>query len=767
MKQMIPLDPAHASRRSSPLGISRLKVWLFVLLLGCLGAVLAQSEDAPYQDPALSTTERVDDLLARMTLEEKVGQMTQVNVSRLMGGGEWDRGPLNEEWLQVILADHQVGSLLSGGGASPVPNTPESWARMTNDLQRYAIENSRLGIPIVYGIDAVHGHNNVVGATIYPHNIGLAASWNPELAERIAQRTARDVRATGIHWNFAPVTDIGRDPRWGRFYETFGEDPYLASAFVEASVRGYQGDDLAAGVAATVKHFVGYGAPLTGQDRTSALIPLRTLREVHLPSAQAGFEAGAATVMINSGSVNGIPAHASGYLLTDLLRDQLGFEGVAVSDWNDIDKLVNNHRVAATYKDAVELSINAGVDMYMVPHDAATYTRTLLELVQEGRVSEARIDEAVRRVLTLKFELGLFEEPYVDESQADDIVREANRSLAYEAAVSSLTLLENFNTLPLEGAQTILVTGPGADSIIAPMGGWTIGWQGVESPSEVPPGVTVLQGLRERAPEGVTVEHVRGNDPAQLGAALESADVAVVVLSEPPYAEMEGDSDTLRLAVDQEEHLRQVLASGKPTVLVLFAGRPILLPDDIRNSRMAFIMAYLPGSEAGSAIADVIYGNANPSGRLPFTWPSHTGQLPLTYDAPATEVAMREAHYPFGYGLSYTRFQQSALSASVAGEAVDVTVTVSNTGDREGTETVMVFVQRPPSGILTPMRQLVGFTQVTLEPGESEEVSLSIPVSRFSIVTGDILGEGERMVVPGTYRLLVGRLQAQVTLGQP
>lgn len=764
MIQTISLNSAQYAHTTGPDRYLRTSVWLLVFLSGLFGAALAQTESAPYQDESLSTQERVDDLLSRMTLEEKIGQMTQVNVSRLMGSGEWDRGPLNQEWLQTALVEHQVGSLLSGGGASPKPNTPAAWARMTNELQRYAIENSRLGIPIVYGIDAVHGHNNVVGATIYPHNIGLAATWNPDLVERLAERTARDVRATGIHWNFAPVADIGREPRWGRFYETFGEDPLLAGELVAASVRGLEGDDLSQAVAATIKHFIGYGTPLTGQDRTPALIPLRTLRELHLPPAQAGFDAGASTVMINSGSVNGIPVHASRYLLTDLLRHQLGFEGVAVSDWNDIDKLVNHHRTAATYGDAVAASINAGIDMYMVPHDSATFTRTLHALVQEGRVSEERIDEAVRRILTLKFELGLFENPYVDESQASEVVLDQDRSLAYEAAVSSLTLLENFNTLPLEGAQTILVTGPGADSIITPMGGWTIGWQGVQSPDEVPPGVTVLQGLRERAPEGITVEHARGDDPEQFSAALDETDIAVVVLSEPPYAEMQGDNPSLRLPVEQEEHLRHVLASGKPTVFVLFAGRPILLPEDILNSRMAFIMAYLPGSEAGSAIADVIYGNANPSGRLPFTWPRSTGQLPLAYDAPAAEVAAHEPQYRFGYGLTYTRFQQSELAAEVTDDHVDVGVTVSNTGAREGTETVMVFAQRPPSGVLTPMRQLVGFTQVTLEPGESEEITLSIPTERFSIVTGDILGDGERRVVPGTYRLYVGRLQVQIEL---
>jgi beta-glucosidase len=454
---------------------------LMGLALAWWGVVAAQP--LPYQDPAQSPEARAEDLLARMTLEEKVGQMTQVNVTRLMGSGEWDRGPLNEAWLEHIFAKLHVGSILSGGGAAPLPNTPRAWAEMTNELQRHALEHSRLGIPLIYGVDAVHGHNNVLGATIYPHNLGLAATWNPELAERIAFATARDVRATGIHWNFAPVADLGRDPRWGRFYETFGEDPLLAGALVAASVRGLENGS----VAATVKHFLGYGAPNAGRDRAPAFIPNRLLFELHLPPFAAGFEAGARTVMVNSGAVNGVPAHASRHLLTELLRGKLGFGGVVVSDWSDIHKLVTVHGVARDFAHAVEMSIGAGVDMYMVPYDAQTFTATLLELVRAGRVSEARIDEAAGRILTLKFALGLFEQPYVDAAEAERIIVEQDRALAYEAAVQSITLLENDGVLPLgEGARRILVTGPSADSVANQMGGWTIGWQGADNPRELP-----------------------------------------------------------------------------------------------------------------------------------------------------------------------------------------------------------------------------------------------------------------------------------------
>lgn len=736
-----------------------MRPWYVFMLLALVSWGVA-TQPLPYQDPARSPEARAEDLLARMTLEEKIGQMTQVNVTRLMGTGEWDRGPLNEAWLEQVFAELQVGSVLSGGGAAPVPNTPRAWAEMTNALQRYALEHSRLGIPLIYGIDAVHGHNNVLGATIYPHNLGLAASWNPELAERVAQATARDVRATGIHWNFAPVADVGRDLRWGRFYETFGEDTLLVSEFVAASVQGYQ----AGKVAATAKHFVGYGAPQAGLDRAPALVPMRTLRELHLPPFVTAVDVGARTVMVNSGAVNGVPVHASRYLLSDILRDELGFEGVVVSDWHDIDRLVSVHRSARDFAHAVEMSINAGVDMYMVPHDPQTFTETLLELVRDGRVSEARIDEAVTRILLLKFELGLFEEPHVEADRADEILIEQDRSLAREAAVRSLTLLENDGTLPFETPARILVAGPSAHDIPAQMGGWTIGWQGVESARETPPAVTILEGIRDKAPAKSEVHYLaRWQDAGALAEAARDVDVAVLVLGEGPYAEMQGDTDTAALPERQKRLVREVARTGTPTVVILVSGRPLMLPEDMQASVAALLMAYLPGSEAGTAVADVLFGEHNPSGRLPFTWPRRIGQLPLTYDAPPAETRP-EPLYPFGHGLSYTDYVVRNVNANLQGDHVLVTLEVANEGTRAGTETVQVYAQRPPAEVLTPARQLVAFTQVTLEPGEVQPVTLDVPLERLSVFVADVSGEGAWRTLPGEYLFEVGDQEVPVTL---
>lgn len=758
--------------------LAAVAVPLIVILCVSQPAPRAAAQERPlYRDPSQPVERRVEDLLARMTLAEKVGQMAQVNLTRLMGRNEWDRGPLNETWLRRVLVEGHVGSVLSGGGSSPLPNTPENWARVINTLQRWAVERTRLGIPLIYGADAIHGHNNVLGAPMFPHQIGMAATWDPELVEAAAALTARAMRATGVHWNFAPVADVARDFRWGRFYETFGEDPYLVSELVAASVRGLQGGGLASGsaVAATVKHFVGYSHPLNGQDRSPALIPLRTLREVFLPPFEAGIRAGARTVMVNSGSVNGVPVHASRYLLTDVLRGELGFQGVVVSDWQDIHKLQSVHRVAPTFEEAVRMAIMAGVDMYMVPIDTEAFTRTLVGLVERGVVPENRIDEAVRRILTLKFELGLFENPYVDPEGARAAV-EAGRELARRAAAESITLLKNRDdVLPLSGrVRTVLVTGPGADDVAMQLGGWSVGWQGVPR-DEVPPAVTVLEGLRQAAPPGVTVRHVPppgpGADLAGVVEAARRADVVVAVVGETPYAEGAGDAHVhgYRLPTEQEALVRALAATGTPLVVVLLAGRPLIITE-LAESADALVMAYLPGTEGGAAVADVLFGKVAPGGRLPFSWPRDMVQVPLFYNyLPAEESPSPEYAplFPFGYGLSYTRFEYRDVTASreVAPDGhIELSVTVANVGPADGEEVVQVYAGKEFSSVLRPARQLVAFRRIALRAGEAQRVSFAIPVARLAVVPGDVPGDAPLTVEPGRYRLWVGGLTAEVVV---
>lgn len=738
------------------------RLLLPLLLLLALG--VAASQEAPrYLDPDAPVAERVADLLARMTLEEKVGQMTQIDLARLMGSGEWDRGPLDPLWLERILGDAHVGSLLSGGGAAPVPNEPAAWKETIDALQRYAIRTSRLGIPILYGVDAVHGHNNVLGATIYPHGIGLAATFDPDLVRAIGRAVGEDVAATGVTWNFAPVADLGRDPRWGRFYETFGESPAVAAAMVAAFVEGQAS---VGRVASTLKHFVAYGQAESGNDRAPADLSGRSLRGIHLPPFAAGVHAGARTVMIASGSVNGVPVHASRYLLTDVLREELGFDGVASSDWGDVDKLVTVHRVAPDLDAAVAMAVNAGVDVVMVPHDAEGFTSALLRQVRAGEVSEARIDEAAGRVLALKFALGLFERPYVDTPAAAAVV-ETDRSLARRAATESLTLLENRGgALPITGARRVLVTGPGASDVAMQMGGWTIRWQGLEPGGDEPPAVTVLEGLRAGAPEGTRVEHRTPHDPGLLDVAA-TADAVVVVLGEAPYAEGAGDSDDLAIPEDDAQLVARLedALEGRdaPLVTVLMAGRPLLLPAALRRASDALVMAYLPGTEAGTALADVLYGRVAPSGRLPFAWPASVGGLPITADEPPAE-AEHEPLYPFGHGLSYGRFRTSELAAERDGDEVRLSVMVENAGDKSAEHVVLAHVRFPIVRILTPERLPVGFARVALDPGESRRVDVRVPLERLALVPGDVRAGDDLAVLPGTYRFEVGGESTEVSL---
>jgi beta-glucosidase len=540
------------------------------------------------------------------------------------------------------------------------------------------------------------------------------------------------VRATGIHWNFAPVADIWRDLRWGRSYEPFSEAPLVAGELVAATVRGLEGADLGSSgsVASTVKHFIGYSAPDTGKDRTNATISDRELREEHLPSFVRGIEAGAQTVMANSGSVNGVPVHASRALLTDLLRDRLGFEGVLVSDWEDILKLQTVHHWVDTYDDAIVVAINAGIDMSMVPIDATGFTSRLIALVEAGRVSRARIDEAVHRILVLKFRLGLFERPYADLDAAEDI-EGAHTQLARQAAADTLTLLENDGTLPLKRERAnLLVTGPSADSMVNQLGGWSIGWQGATIPGEVPEGVTVREGIEAVVGDGARLRYAPGvpegddaEDPQALADARAAAvrrarasDVVVAVVGEPPYAEGEGDTDTAALPPGQAELLDALAATGKPVVVVVIAGRPLIMNAQL-DAAAAALMAYLPGTQGGRAVADALFGKVNPSGRLSITWPKSVAQAPLTHDRLAGEPY--DPRYAFGHGLSYTRFEYGRLHASTHGRTVEASLRVANKGRRAGKHTVLLFANE----------RLVAYRKLWLAPGDRRSVSLTFKLA--------------------------------------
>ncbi|QUQ68040.1 glycoside hydrolase family 3 N-terminal domain-containing protein [Kutzneria sp. CA-103260] len=725
-----------------------------------------------YLNPTLPTQYRVNDLLRRMTLAEKVGQMTQIKVGELRGDCNGANGALVASCEQKVLVDAHVGSILSGGGDYPVDNTAKGWAQTTNGIQHYALDNNRLKIPVLYGADGVHGDNNLVTATMFPQQIGVGATWDPALAEKMGESTSSTMRATGVFWNFAPVSDLSRDTRWGRYYETLSEDPTLAGSLSAALVTGmqaYDGKGATAKLTATAKHFAGYSEPINGHDRVPAQIPVRELQDVFLPAFQPQIDAGAKTAMANSGAVNGIPVHASKFMLTTELRQRLGFDGVTVSDWADMASLATKYHVAADYPTAIAMSVNAGVDMAMEPADAASYTKALIDDVHNGLISQQRIDQAVGRILKLKFDLGLFEKPFVDENTADGIVNGAGLDLARQAATESTVLLRNDNkTLPLStGVHKIVVAGDSADNPSQQFGGWTVNWQGVDPKGPTPPVVTPVQGIKEAVPNANVVA---ATDQASAVAQAADADAVVVVLGEKAGAEGNNDKEDPSLTAAQQSLVDSLKATGKPVVVVLMTGRPLVLGSVAGAPTL--LADWLPGSEGGHALADILFGKANPSGRLSVSWPKTVGDEPMSYDQlPGTNGGASSGYdplFPFGYGLSYTSFATSAPTLSAPTVRADgketVSVTVTNTGAVAGSDVVPVYVHQPVSPVLVPDKRLVGFTRVDLKPGESKTVQVSFDVSKLAVTVGDVDATGKREVEKSAYSVVVGSAQAPFTV---
>jgi beta-glucosidase len=584
---------------------------------------------APYRDPAQPVTARVEDLLSRMSLDDKLGQMTQA-----------ERGAVNP---QSDIATYRLGSLLSGGGSAPSPNTASSWADMYDSFQATAL-STPLGIPIIYGVDAVHGHNNVQGATIFPHNIGLGATRDPGLVQQIGQATGKEVSGTGIDWSFAPCLCVARDDRWGRTYESFGEKPETATSMATI-ITGLQGSSLngPASVLATAKHYVGDGGTTGGKDQGNTELSEADLRAIHLPPFREAVAQKVGSVMISYSSWNGVKMHANRYLVTDVLKGELGFSGFAVSDWQGVDKIDTQDGFTA---DEVRSAINAGIDMVMVPYDYKRFIDTLKEEVQAGRVSMSRIDDANRRILTKKFELGLFERPYTDRSYTSTVGSPAHRSLAREAVRKSQVLLKNKWNRVLPQPQTaskIFVAGKNADDVGNQSGGWTISWQG--SSGNITPGTTILQGIRNTVAPGTTVTYDR------YGNGIDGTyKAAIAVVGETPYAEWFGDRPG-GMGLDDEDlgTLARLKASGVPVVVVLVSGRPLDIAGEI-DDWDALVAAWLPGTE-GQGVTDVLFGGHNPTGMLPVTWPRSASQQPINDGDGQTAL------FPYGSGLSYPATQ--------------------------------------------------------------------------------------------------------------
>ncbi len=795
------------SRLRRPLTATLLAIALTVTMsASALSRAPASATSGPgYLDSSLSTQARVNDLLGRMTLPEKIGQMVQIEQSNVTDttsvctsqGGFNLPNPTCEQ--KVFVTDN-VGSILAGGSDIPIDttgkggpgNTGLDWATEYNTMQAYAISHSRLHIPVIFGVDAVHGFGHPWQAPLFPQSIGMGATWDPSAAEAGGAVTANALRATGWNWDFAPVQDIARDNRWGRFYETWSEEPTLAAAMGAANVRGLQsGGGNGLKVTATVKHFAGYSGSINGHDRVQADVPIRELQDLYLPSDAGAINANAGTVMVDSGSVNGIPATASHYLLTTQLRDRMGFKGVVISDYGDVGALATTYHMAPDLAGAAALAINAGVDMAMLPFNADQWQTAVQSDVANHSVSLSRINQAVTRILTLKFQLGLFDHPTVDASKASAAV-ESGRNVTLQAAQESMTLLRNQNNaLPLAASSKLVVTGPSADSMTNQLGGWSVAWQGVFGSghvcctgpaNQIPPGTTVLTGLKAEDPN---VTYAADQATAVTDAA--SADAVVVAVGEKAYAEGLGDNPSPALPPDQQALISALEKTGKPVIVVVIAGRPLGLgPAESAN---AVLMAYQGSTEAGAAVADTIFGKIDPSGKLPVTWPSDAattgadfntgapsplGDQPKTFDQlPYTGSGPGSGYnplYPFAFGLSYTTFAVSGLTATSSvsrNGTVTASFTVKNTGTRAGTDIVPVYVHQPVSVVLVPDQRLAGFTRVTLDPGQSKTVQVSFPVSVLAVTPGDIEATSPPQVELGAYQVQIGTpatLSADLTI---
>lgn len=725
---------------------------------------------ADAQTPA--DRQKAETLLHQMTLDEKVGQMTQVTLGVVSTPED---GVLDPAALKKAIQDYKVGSLLN------VTNhalTVEQWRRVQTEIQDEA-KKTRLHIPVVYGLDGIHGQTYTLDATLFPQNIGMAATRNPDLVAAITKVAARELRASGVRWNFAPVLDCGRQPLWSRFPETYGEDVYLGKTLGVTAIKAYEEDGLRnpTAVASCMKHYLAYSDSRTGKDRTPIYLPEIEMREYYLPQFRAAIQAGSSTLMVNSSEINGTPVHASKYLLTDVLRKELGFQGVVVTDWEDIIRLHTRHHVAPTPRAAVAMAINAGIDMSMVPGDFSFFV-LLKEAVQKGEVPMSRIDDAVRRILLLKFKLGLFDNPYPEPAAAANFGRPEYQTLALQAAHEAMTLLKNENNiLPLRPNAHILVAGPAARSITALNGCWSYTWQGNQEQWYPAGSKTIFAALSDRlGADHVTTTATQGFDnPANydtttLKTAAAGVDAIVLCLGENAYAESPGNIRDLALPEQQTALARAAAATGKPVILVLTEGRPRFITG-IAPAASGILMAYWSGRKTAEAITDVLTGEYNPDGRLPFSYPRSMGEMVLYDRKPSEDI--REIFnsdmtmngydplFPFGWGLSYTQFSCDGLRLSterLSGNGkLSVSITVHNTGSRDGKHTVELYTRQHYASITPNMRRLRAFKKIFLKAGESQTVRFSLDKNDLAFVNAQL----KTVTEPGDFDVYIEDQKAQ------
>lgn len=724
--------------------------------------------------PDAQVEAKVEQVLKGMTLEEKAGQMVQLSIGIITAQGQDDVDPAK---MDVIFGKYKVGSILNVMNDRALDR--EKTAAFISKIQESSMKH--IGIPCIYGLDMIHGASYLVDGTFYPQEINLGATFNREYAAMMGHAMAYETRAAQCPWVFSPIMDLGRDPRWPRQWESWGEDPYLQAEMARTETIAIQGEDPnhvdLEHAAVSIKHFMGYGVPSSGKDRTPAYIAENDLREKFFRPFKDCFEAGALTAMVNSASINGIPTHANKTLLTGWVKEQLGWDGMLVTDWADIDNLFSRDHVAADKREAVALGINAGIDMIMDPYDPEC-CNVIVDLAKSGEIPMERIDDAVRRVLRLKVRLGLFDNP-TWEHEYPEFASDAFAKQSYAAAVESEVLLKNEGILPLKGTERIFVTGPNANSLRTLNGGWSYTWQG-SADAFVPQYNTILEALQARFPRvtyapGVEYDNAGGSWQSENAAGIaravsmaRMADVIVVCVGENSYCETPGNMDDLNLSENQKELVKRLAATGKPVILVLNEGRPRII-GDIEPLAKAVVDVMLPSNYGGDALAALLAGDENFSGKLPFTYPKHINAL-HTYDYKVSEHrevmdgsynydAVMDVQWPFGFGLSYTSFAYSDLKLESpaefkAGDVLKVSVKVTNTGDRAGKEAVLLYSSDLVASLIPDVKRLRGFEKIALEPGESKTVTFKVPAHELAFVGAD----GKWRLEKGDFRLSCGGL---------
>ena len=758
----------------------------FLIYAGCSLPLTAQQiKPAIPSDPEIEA--KINKLLQKLTLEEKIGQMCEITIDVITDFSDKENGfRLSESMLDTVIGKYKVGSILNTPFS--IAQEKEVWADLITRIQKKSMEE--IGIPCIYGVDQIHGTTYTRGGTFFPQSINMAAAFNRQLTRRGAEISAYETKACCIPWNYAPVMDLGRDPRWPRMWESYGEDCYVNAEMGIQAVKGFQGENPnhigENNVAACIKHFMGYGVPVSGKDRTPSSISRTDLREKHFAPFLASIQAGALSLMVNSGVDNGVPFHANKELLTGWLKEELNWDGMIVTDWADINNLCLRDHIAETKKEAIQIAINAGIDMSMVPYEVSFCTY-LKELVEEGKESMARIDDAVSRVLRLKYRLRLFDNPYWDIRKYDQFASPEFASVALQAAEESEVLLKNEDDiLPLAKGKKILLTGPNANSMRCLNGGWSYSWQGDKADECAQAYNTIYEAFcNEYGKESVIYEPGvtyktsadalwwEENTPriAQAVSAAEKADVIIACIGENSYCETPGNLTDLNLSTNQKDLVKALAATGKPIILVLNEGRPRIIHDIVPLAK-AVVHIMLPGNYGADALVNLVSGKANFSGKLPFTYPHLINSL-ATYDYKPCENmgqmggnynydAVMDVQWPFGFGLSYTTYSYSNLKVNRTSFDADnelvFTVDVTNTGKMAGKESVLLYSRDLVASITPDNIRLRNFEKVDLQPGETKTVTMKLKGSDLAFVGAD----GKWRLEKGAFRMTCGTQKLEV-----